>query len=56
MADLLAALRREHEELTCRAAECRDDSDLLPAVIAEEMAARLELRIAELEAREEVAA
>ncbi len=56
MSDLLAALRREHHELTCTAEECRGGDEFLPAVIAEELAADVERQIVALEAELEVAA
>ncbi|GGM53776.1 hypothetical protein ACFFX1_54680 [Dactylosporangium sucinum] len=49
MRDLLAALRRELHEMELTAAECRANDEFLPAVIAEERAARVGASIATLE-------
>lgn len=53
MPDLLAALRREHHELTCTADECRGNDEFLAAVIAEELAADVERQIEALETQME---
>lgn len=54
MSDRLAHLHRELHEAELTARECRADDDFLPAVIAEEHVARLQDRIAALEAEMEV--
>jgi hypothetical protein len=52
--DELAALRREHEELTCLAAEERRDGYHAWADQREDDARRVAARIDELEAKQEV--
>ncbi|GAA0720204.1 hypothetical protein Drose_06495 [Dactylosporangium roseum] len=49
MGDLLTALRRELHELELTAAECRAGDEFLPAILAEERAARVQAQIDTLE-------